>query len=393
MLAPYRRHSPDCKHASKGAGYTNCRCAIWCYGQTDDGRTIRQSLKTRDWSRANRRMEQLQSTPLAAATAAAAGAGLPGDAVMVRAAVDLYLADCERRQLAASTLVSYRRTFEPFLSHCHAHGVDYMPQLSLALFGSFHVIRKVTAKTQRKEIEHLRAFCAFAVMQEWQTKNFAKAIKPPRDTAPVTLPFERSEIAAMLASVDELYRGDFRRVARVSFGGDHRPEADLQLERSYARALLLLLLYSGLRISDAVTMRRDRLNVATGDLFMRTMKTGYPLFLQLNRAAVDALTALPDRGSCFFWYQGSGVLHSHLEMARRMIKRVAELAGVKDAHPHRFRDTFAKELLVNGATMRTVQLLLGHSSIKTTEKYYAAFVPEHQDALNRATATLNFAAA
>jgi site-specific recombinase XerD len=397
MLAPYRRHSPDCKHAGKGAGYTACKCAIWCYGQTDDGRTIRQSLRTRDWNRANRRLEQLAATPAAAAatilTGAAGARVLPGDAMAIRAALDLYLADCERRRLAASTLLSYRKTFEPFLRHCHANGVDYMSQLNLSTFGAFHTSRGGTAKSQRKEIEHLRGFCAFAVLYDWISKNYAKAVKPPRDTDPMTLPFERGEVAAMLAAVDQLYRdrGAGRRAARP-YGGDHRGEDDLALERSYARALLLLLLYSGLRISDALTLRRHQLNAQTGDLFLRTMKTGFPLYLQLHRTAIDALLALPVNGACFFWYQDGGcVLESAIEHARRTVARVAALAGVRNAHPHRFRDTFARELLTHGATMRTVQLLLGHDSIKTTEKHYAGFMPDHQNALNRATATLNFA--
>ena len=85
--------------------------------------------------------------------------------------------------------------------------------------------------------------------------------------------------------------------------------------------------------------------------------------------------------------QHGGKLHRTL---RELVHKVLKAAGVEDGHPHRFRDTFAKALLVKGVSIRTVSLLLGHTSIKTTEKHYAAFVPEYQEALDNATALLDF---
>jgi integrase/recombinase XerD len=68
------------------------------------------------------------------------------------------------------------------------------------------------------------------------------------------------------------------------------------------------------------------------------------------------------------------------------------VAGIENGHPHRFRDTFAVELLKKGASLHTVQLLLGHTSIRTTEKHYAPFVLEFQKVIDAATAKLSFAA-
>ena len=58
--------------------------------------------------------------------------------------------------------------------------------------------------------------------------------------------------------------------------------------------------------------------------------------------------------------------------------------------PHRFRDTFAVELLLCGEDIRTVQLLLGHTSLRTTERHYSPFVSAFQQRLDRATAKLKF---
>ena len=53
--------------------------------------------------------------------------------------------------------------------------------------------------------------------------------------------------------------------------------------------------------------------------------------------------------------------------------------GIKDGHPHRFRDTAAVELLKAGVDIREVQKFLGHKSLATTEKYYAPWNKRQQD--------------
>jgi integrase len=68
---------------------------------------------------------------------------------------------------------------------------------------------------------------------------------------------------------------------------------------------------------------------------------------------------------------------------------VFKLAGIK-GHPHMFRDTFSVGLLNQGTSMRTVQLLLGHSSIQTTEKHYAPFDRGTQVILDAAVSKLDF---
>jgi integrase/recombinase XerD len=69
---------------------------------------------------------------------------------------------------------------------------------------------------------------------------------------------------------------------------------------------------------------------------------------------------------------------------RIIIWRVTTLAGIKEAHAHRFRDSFSVELLSRGVSIEIVSVLLGHSSIRITEKHYAPWVKTRQDALEEA---------
>lgn len=70
---------------------------------------------------------------------------------------------------------------------------------------------------------------------------------------------------------------------------------------------------------------------------------------------------------------------------RERIAEVLNLAKVS-GHPHRFRDTFAVALLEGGASIETVSILLGHRSVRVTEKHYNPWVKTRQDALDRAVA-------
>jgi len=203
--------------------------------------------------------------------------------------------------------------------------------------------------------------------------NFAQKLKAPKNTAMPTMPYTTDEVDRILAACDEIASDD---------------PAETPYIRARAKAECLMLLYSGMRISDVVKLERRAVDLGTGAILVQTQKTGVKQYLNLHRDAAAALAALPDRGKYFFW-TGRGQLITAVKNARRTIQRVLAIAGV-DGHPHRFRDTFSVSLLESGADLRTVQLLLGHSSIRTTEKHYAPYVKSFQVILDAATAKLDF---
>jgi site-specific recombinase XerD len=121
------------------------------------------------------------------------------------------------------------------------------------------------------------------------------------------------------------------------------------------------------------------------------MKTGVRLKVLLHADAARALRSLPAPGGnpAYFFWSGHGDVDDCSKSLWLTVSRVGKVAEIA-AHPHRFRDTFAVELLTNGADIRTVQQLLGHASLRTTELHYAHFVAAHQELLDRAAQTLDF---
>ncbi|MGA2721419.1 MAG: tyrosine-type recombinase/integrase [Bryobacteraceae bacterium] len=386
MLNLYRRHLKKCKFhplrqeeqngqkpSNPSTVYTKCLCPIWCDGEIN-GRRVRKSLGTRDWARGVKRAEKLETGPEGARIV-----------VSVAEAINSYLGDCRARNLAGSTVEGYSKSLGHLSAFCASRGIRAVDGIDLGALTDFRAGRVVPAKTEDeaprpispstsgKELETLRAFCAFAKKRRWMAENFAQELKPPREDGPPTLPFEADEVEKILDACGKLEDDNPHTVGRT---------------RARARALCLVMLYSGMRISDTIQLRRAAVDLDSGKLLLRVMKTGAPLYVRLGKPATEALAALPGDGEYFFW-NGASKLYTAIGNARKTIFRVLAVAGIK-GHPHRFRDTFSVSLLEKGENLHTVQLLLGHTSIKTTEKHYAPFVQSFQRVLDAATSKLDF---
>jgi len=327
-----------------------------------NGNRCRKSVGLRDWARAVKRVEKWEAKPEQA-----------GATTGLHECIESYLGDCRARNLRASTIQSYEKTLEHLENFCRVRGAIHADQIDLALLTDFRASRKIKPSTSGKELETLRSFSAFARKRGWMAENFARELTPPKEDGPPTLPFEPDEVDKILDACGRLE--------------DDNPNTR-ERTRARARAMCLVMLYSGMRISDTIQLKRAAVDLKTGKLLLRVMKTGAPLYVRLGQPATDALSALPHEGEHFFW-NGYSKLSTAIGNARKTIDRVLAVADVK-GHPHRFRDTFSVSLLSKGEELRTVQLLLGHTSIKTTEKHYAPFVQSFQRILDAATAKLDF---
>jgi integrase/recombinase XerD len=149
--------------------------------------------------------------------------------------------------------------------------------------------------------------------------------------------------------------------------------------RGGRRTLVLLLRHSGLRIGGAVTLARD--GIVGGKFFLYTAKAGTPVYCPLPDVVLQALDAAPRNNSLFFFWSGESKPKSAVGDWQRSLQKLFRLAGTEGGHAHCFRDTFAVELLLGGVPLERVSVLLGHQSLKVTERHYAPWVRARQEQL------------
>lgn len=147
------------------------------------------------------------------------------------------------------------------------------------------------------------------------------------------------------------------------------------------RAILELLFSSGLRVSELVGLDRDHINVKRREFMVRGKgQKDRPIFI--SEEAANWVTKYLEKRTdttkpLFIRYSGrktvdlSGNFHRlTARSVQRMVARYALLAGItKHVSPHTLRHSFATDLLMNGADLRSVQAMLGHSNISTTQIY------------------------
>ena len=145
------------------------------------------------------------------------------------------------------------------------------------------------------------------------------------------------------------------------------------------QALLLLMRYSGLAIRDAATLPRNA--VDGSQLMLRRAKTGELVLCELPPPVVEALERIDRPDWVHFFWTGTSRAETVTKYWRARLKEIAGKALVPGFKPHRLRDTFAVELLLRGVAMQDVSTLLGHGSIRTTERYYAPWNRSRRDRL------------
>lgn len=397
MLSTYARHYPPCTQTD--INYKRCRCPKWINGTIERpakvfGKTIgpgfvRFSAQTRSWERAEKLVREADDashnlSPARSMQFVAAEI----KRTKLDEAVKAFREDEDSRNLSKETTKQSKTLLESQLvTWASEHGIEYLDEFTAAHASKFRSSWKNTGSTSERKRVRLIGFFDWCMQHKLTGENPARVLKPAASTSPPTDYFRPAEFEKI---IDATYT-----YAEWRGGRDfvHRAER--------VRALLLTMRWAGLAIQDAVTLERDRLqenNDGDNQIFLYRAKTGVPVYVVVPPDVADLLRALPGNERYFFW-SGTGEPQTACKGWRRTLTKVFAAADLKTAdgrskrcHPHMFRDTFAVELLLRGATLDQIALLLGHSSVKITEKHYAPFCRERQVQL-AATAKLAWQAA
>lgn len=352
MLTMYRRHREDCPHREEGRTYRRCRCPIHIQGRVR-GQEVRQSLKETNWEEGEKAVEKLKS-----------GTSEEQEPMAIDVACDKFIADAEVRGLRGPVVDRYRLLLRRLKDFARDKGFRFLQELTVDALRDFRVTWPLGPSSAGKALDSLRAFFRFCFESGWVADNPARRLRPPKVTMQPTMPFTPEEFMKILGACD-FYPDEYGRTG--------------QENARRLRALVLLLRYGGLRIRDAVTLRRDCL---VGDkLFLYTAKTGTPVWCPLPPFLVMALEAVTNPSRDYFFWTGRSKPETVVGDWERAFRKLFRIAGIPGGRPHRFRDTFAVELLLAGVPLERVSVLLGHQSVKVTEKHYAPWVRARQEQL------------
>jgi integrase/recombinase XerD len=211
-----------------------------------------------------------------------------------------------------------------------------------------------SARTARRKMVSIRGFHRHLMLSGVTEGNPAGNVEPMR--VPMTLP----EVLTA-AEMDRL-------LTQPDTSTDHGIRDRTMMEMSYA---------GGLRVSELVGLEMEHLNRKAGFLrvtgkgaHQRLTPLGKEALFWLDRYLRETRPRLMKRGLTPFIFPGRGGRgHITRQAFWQNLQRYALQAGLRRIHPHTFRHSFATHLLEGGADLRSVQILLGHANIVTTQIY------------------------
>ena len=377
----YKRHNSTCAvHGSKipvakRRFWMGCDCQIWIVGRMPTGEVIpRQPTGCTDLSAA----EAVRAAHIAHFANEAKGDAVHGPTLAECA--EKYLAS-RRHELGDKTIRQHKLVLNRLMRFCEPNGAVYMRDLSVDLLETFKVdgFPEYMAETSRATaVAKLRCFLRTAYCRDWIKESLVEKVTSYRAVYEQKEPYSDEETKRILAGALKLNGG--------THGYAKHPKT--------FRLLLELMLETGMRVGDAI--RYDPTLAVKGEhLWIYTFvpqknkKTDQPKPLETYltdrlKTAIDQCDWLsPKRPFAYGAFRNEAYLAN--EVYYRM-QTIGERCAIEDCRPHRLRDTFAVRKLLAGFQLDDVSRLLGHSSVKVTETYYAKWVASRKRRLERLVA-------
>jgi integrase/recombinase XerD len=298
---------------------------------------------------------------------------------MVAEAIDLFIMDKKVQGVSGGVVSWYKSELGRFQAYCEKKKVFTVSFITRELLTGYAATWEElypSSNTRASVRERLRSFLRYCFECRWLDR--IPAVPKVEVDEPPTLPLTDAEYDRVLATIDSVrpLRFDAKGMTRLL-----SPKTKTRL-----RALIQLMRWSGLSIQDAVKIRRaDVIHEKTKGLYRvvtARQKTGTDVSVLIPTEVAAESLAVPLSNPEYIFWNGKSKSRAQVTMwGSRYVRPLFEAAGVRSGHmvSHRLRDTFAVDLLQKGVPMEEVSKMLGHESIKTTEKHYAKWVKGRQD--------------
>jgi len=299
------------------------------------------------------------------------------------AAIDGYILHAEARKLSSHTISDYTTTYSLLLRFL---GADPLVQdITPDDIREFLSSRPVKAKTALNYHTGLSAFWKWAKAEGVAPENIMREVIAPKPEQVDVQPFSLEDVRALLAACD--YSRPYSRPGKRECV--HRRPTALR-----DRAIMMTLLDTGLRASELCDLEIRDLDQRNKRIIVRSGKgsKARTVYIGATTASVlwKYLSARTDsyvNEPLFASEHGYPISRHSL---RRMIVIAGERAGVSNAHPHRFRHTFAIQFLRSSGNVFTLQRLLGHSTMDMVKTYLQLADQDDSDNHRRASPVSNW---
>lgn len=257
------------------------------------------------------------------------------------------------RGLSPNTVRAYRRDLGQFAAFMRAEGaaLEEAAEAHIARFAQTLADLGLGAATIARKLTAVRVFARFLVAEGLLPRDFTELVEARK--TPRKLPRTLSE----------------GRAARLVAAPSGQNERDLR-----DRALMELLYAAGLRVSEAAGLRLSDVDLEEG--WVRCVGKGSKeRIIPIGKPARDWLAKYLEARTARsagnpYLFAGRGERPISRQAVWRVVKRCAREAGIAQrVTPHTLRHCFASHLLAGGADIRTIQEMLGHARLATTQIY------------------------
>ncbi len=260
------------------------------------------------------------------------------------------------RRLAPNTVESYSRDLARYVGFAEKAGlrIPDCTRADLLAFLSCQREQGLSARTLSRMLSSIKTFYSYLAMEGVLEQNPFQDVRTPRLDKKLPEVMSRQEVEALIGAPD--------------------PDSALGLRD---RAFFEVLYATGLRVSELISLKLDNINLGAGLVIVlgkgskeRAVPLGEVAVFWLRRYLAESRPGLMRRGvsSRVFVNRAGGAISR--QGFWKLIKRYCLAAGIaKKISPHVLRHSFATHVLEGGADLRSVQMMLGHSDIATTQIY------------------------
>ena len=283
-------------------------------------------------------------------------------------AYETYLA--EEKKAASNTMSSYLRDIRQFEHWLETEGtaVEQVAQEDVESYIRYLTSQGKSAATVTRSLASLKSFYSYLMSQGWVDRNPARGLAPAKVERKLPQILTSKEVELFLEQPDP---------------SDAKGCRD--------RAMLELLYATGIRVSELIGLNLEHINLSAG--FIRCVSRDKERIIPLYPAAIRALSDYlehvrpqmlehPDEPALFVNMSGERMSRQGFW---KIIKHYQEKAGIqKEITPHTLRHSCAAHLLENGADLRSIQEMLGHADISSTQIYTQIVSQKLKDVYNKA---------